>query len=245
MKGFTAVTKPLLRRTDRSRRSIFAILFVMIGLPAQADCVVLLHGLARGPASLSRLQSGLQDAGYQVVNQGYPSRSAPVNELVRFVGQGIAECPADQTVHIVGYSLGGILAQIWLSNHQPDNLGRVVMLAPPNAGSLLVDKLGGLPGFVLFSGPAGRRLGTGMASVPLSLGPVDFPLGVIAGDASANPITSAMTPGPDDGKVAVAATRLGGIADHITLPVTHTFMMNNPAVIAKVIGFLRDGYFRR
>lgn len=207
--------------------------------------MLLLHGLGRGPASLILLEKALSRQGYQVVNRGYPSTSAPVRDLAAHVGQGLAECDAGQNAHIVTHSMGGILARIWLADHAPANLGRVVMLAPPNQGSPLVDHLRDLPFYPALNGPAGQELGTGADSVPLALGPVAFPLGVIAGTATANPLSSALIPGPDDGKVAVASSHVAGEADHISLPVTHTFMMNNPAVIAQVIGFLRDGAFAR
>jgi len=131
----------------------------------------------------------------------------------------------------------------WLLRDRPDNLGRVVMLGTPNQGSQLVDQLDDLEVFGWLNGPAGRQLGTSPASLPRRLPPVDYPVGVIAGNVSLNPVFSGMIEGPDDGKVAVLETVVDGMTAHLVLPVTHTFMMNNPRVIAETAYFLETGRF--
>lgn len=228
-------------------RILSLLLFLLMPLVARAEseCVILLHGLGKSDSSMAELEAAIADVGFATVNVDYPSTDHPIEQLAGpAIAPALDACEGHERVHFVTHSMGGILVRQYLSRVAVDNLGRVVMLGPPNNGSEVVDRLGNFPGFHFIYGDAGLQLGTGSLSVPNRLGPADFDLGIIAGTRSINLILSQMIPDADDGKVSVESTRLEGMKDHLTMPVTHVFMMKNDRVIAQVVHYLRHGAFQ-
>ena len=226
---------------------LLALTLFLLASPVLADeCVVLLHGLWRSENSMNKMEKAMTEAGYAVRNIEYDSTEMTVQELAdEAIPRATRACGDAETIHFVTHSMGGILLRQYLEHDDIDRLGRVVMLGPPNQGIELSDSYENVPGFSFFAGPAGLQLGTGEASVPRSLGPVTFDVGIIAGTRSINPILSGILPDTDDGKVSVESTRVEGMNDHLEMPVNHVFMMRDKDVFAQVIHYLEFGRFMR
>ncbi|MFQ5419071.1 MAG: esterase/lipase family protein, partial [Anaerolineae bacterium] len=148
-------------------------------------------------------------------------------------------------IHFVTHSLGGILVRVYLEQTTLPKLGRVVMLAPPNQGSHLVDKLGNLPGFAVINGRAATQLGTGPHHLPAQLGPVTYPVGIIAGTHSVNFFLSLFLPGANDGRVTTENTKVAGMTDYIEVPASHPFIMRHSSAIQQAVAFIQTGAFRK
>ena len=214
------------------------------GEPApDRETVVLVHGLGRSPASMMVLATRLERNGYGVVSAAYDSRGDAFSSQVAAVKAVVEGCCARSSrVHFVGHSLGGLVIRGYLAESPPERLGRVVLLAPPNQGSRLADRVSGHAVGQRVLGPVGSALGTDSADIPATLPPPDYDLGIIAGSRSILPTGVLAIPGPDDGIVGVDETRLEG-APMIVLPRSHTFIMNSQRTAQAVVRFLRTGDF--
>jgi pimeloyl-ACP methyl ester carboxylesterase len=215
---------------------------------ATQDGVVLLHGISRTTRSFRKMQTALEGSGFATLNQDYASRRKALEALAEDIHPSIQRFAdgIDGAVHFVGHSMGGLLARVYIARYRPKRLGRVVMLGTPNGGSEIADRLKHIGAYRAWFGPAGQQLVTQRdATIAAMFPPVDYPVGIIAGNRSVDPIMSTFLPKPHDGRVSVENTRLDGMADHIIVGTSHPRLIRNGRAIEQTITFVRDGSFRR
>lgn len=210
------------------------------------DCVVLLHGLGRTGLSMKPVGWFLALRECNVVNITYPSLCVPMEQLAdEYLDRALSErVPRNaRRVHFVTHSMGGILLRQYLATHSVENLGRVVMLGPPNQGSELADRFKGYALARWLVGPNLSRLGVGPDDLPQKLGMVTFEVGVIAGDRPLSGWFRRHTK-PNDGKVAVESTKVAGMKDFTVVHCSHTFMMCKREALQQIGEFIQRGRFR-
>ncbi len=221
--------------------------------PMRGKAVVVLHGLFRTRSSMSTLAEYLAEkGGYTVFRVGYPSTRRPVAGHAAALDRIIKNLDGISQVDLIGHSMGNIVIRHYLADqtdpaigHRPDRrIGRVVMLGPPNQGSVLATTLSKNGPFTILAGAAGKQLGTEWTNLQGKLATPQMPFGIIAGgrgdDDGYNPLLS----GDDDGVVALANTRLKGSADFVVVPVLHSVMMNDATVMRYTLNFLKTGRFQ-
>ena len=192
------------------------------------ELVVLVHGMGRTRFSMRSMARALSRNGYDILNWGYSSMRYTVPELAEQLSAKVRERAAGyERVHFVGHSLGTVLIRMVLAQPTSWTPGRVVMLAPPNQGSSTADRYARWLAWLFKPLPELRTHATSLArTVPLRAG---VEAGIIAAKY--------------DGKVAVAETRLAGVAAHVVVPAIHSFLMSRRDVQRLTIGFLRTGSF--
>jgi len=211
------------------------------------ETVILLDGIGPKFRHLDRMINTLAEPGRRVLLIDYPSTRGRIEALVeRELAPAIdrAEINAGQPLHFVTFSMGGIMARTYLRDYTPENLGRVVHIAPPNHGSEVADWLKKVPLFRWGFGQSGQQLTTAANSLPNTLGPAHYEPGVIAGCKSLDPWFGWMFKGqPHDGKVSVESAKLDGMADFAVVPSTHYTIMNHRRTLELTKQFLQDGKF--
>lgn len=213
------------------------------------EIIVLLHGILRSKMDMQLLNNHFQKNGYDTLNILYPSREQNLEDLSDFVHQKIINFPkysAKTTLNFVTHSMGGLITRYYIARNKPKNLGKVVMLGPPNTGSEFADWLSETnilaPIFKTVFGPASQQLRTNYDHIDQT---ITYPLGVIAGNLSINPLAPWILDGEHDGVVPVERTKIEGMTDHIVIAATHSFMMFNPDVMSQALHFLKHNEFKR
>ena len=214
-----------------------------------AATVVLLHGFAGAGFMVKPLGYALRRAGYRPVELGYDSWGLSLERICDRLLPRLAQLDeeSEAPLHIVAHSMGGLVARALLHRQRPRTLGHVVMLGTPNGGSEIADFLDRHSLLRPILGRAAPALVTNRsAMIDALLGPIDYPVGIIAGDRPILPgPTARLVPGPSDGKVSVASTQLADAADHIVLPLSHSLLPYHPSAQRQIRHFLSHGHFSR
>ena len=199
--------------------------------------VILLHGVWMRGFTLWPLARRLRAHGFRADVFDYASLfSGPAPSVDRLAACMRSLGPGP--VHLVGHSLGGLVALETATSYAGLPPGRIVCLGSPLAGSCAA------------RGMARSHLGAllGRSATLLKCGLVQLPsdreVGVVAGSKAAGlgKLFGGFD-GPNDGTVAVWETRLPGLADHRVLRASHTGLIFSSEVAALAAGFLRDGRF--
>ncbi len=187
------------------------------------------------------LARALQAEGFSTLNIPYPSGRLPIDILASRIRPQIQAISGDQTVHFITHSLGGILARALMAGNPPWKTGKIIMLAPPNGGSEIVDWLKKHPLLHLALGPAGRSLGTDGAPKTLPFFPDGTEVAVMMGKRCSIPVFRKLLDEENDGIVSAQKGRIHGLQGFSVIDADHTFIQMHPETIRLSLSFLKTG----
>jgi len=198
--------------------------------------VLLLHGLWMRGFAMAMLHRRLREEGFLVHQFEYMSVAAPPEQAIARLRKRIRAL-APGPVHVVGHSLGGVLALLACRDDDlPD--GRIVCLGSPLNGSGAARGLTHRWGDVLLGRSRellehGLDRWDGRREVGVIAGRQPVGLGSLVGDVGIE----------HDGTVGVEETRLPGLTAHCVLETSHTGMLVSADVARQAAFFLREGHF--
>lgn len=208
----------------------------------EGEMVFLLHGIGKGRLDMAAMSAGLRKQGYAVVNWGYPSTKYDLETLADKLAEELGRFPGYR-IHFVTHSMGGIVVRTCMARHDLPNVGRMVMIAPPNQGAELAQFFGNWPVYRFLFGPAGQQLRPADLGQCASAGMPVCEFGIIAGGTGGSRGMNPFLPGDNDGTVTVESTLLPDAQDFAVVPYPHPVIQMMPRTIDLTVRFLNEGRF--
>jgi pimeloyl-ACP methyl ester carboxylesterase len=193
------------------------------------------------PLVMGYLAHVLRSAGFVAQTLGYRTIRDPLEAHLARVAKKVSLLDAER-VHLVGHSLGGVIAMRYLQRLADRRVHRAVLLGAPVAGCRAATDFAARAGGELMMG---RSLAVWRDPVDMSMDP-RFEIGAIAGTRALGLGAVVLRlPMPNDGVVCVDETRFPALRDHIEFPVGHSVMLISSRVARQTVSFLKTGAFRR
>ncbi|MDD4775089.1 MAG: hypothetical protein PHG75_01160 [Syntrophomonas sp.] len=210
------------------------------------EIVILVHGFNNDQTDMVPLRDRLAGLGYTAVTVSLPLRFAPLEECVSIFADQvlpIANLPGRVgLLHLVGYSMGGLVIRSFLADNTVEGLGRCVLIATPNRGTRLVDLADRFAKPLIQVYRPLQSLRTGICDFPAPLNIPAPEIGVIAGTGGKN-LLGWLLRGVNDGRVELESAFCSGMTDCITRPHGHKEIHHQPETAQLVHSFLHTGSF--
>ena len=204
---------------------------------------ILIHGFYGYPAQFNKIEDELKAEGYFVHNEKYKSTDDPIETIVENHLKPIFDkYQTAKKIDVITHSMGALLCRYYLAKYACENLGRVVMISPPNNGSDLTGLYVDNPFFNWLTVPVFKQLQPNSVFLK-ALPEVTYDVGVIAATKTHNPILSAFIKGEDDGFVSIDSMNLKNQKDFIEVDSSHLFVLSNKKTIQSIKKFLKTGLF--
>ncbi len=192
--------------------------------------VILLHGLASSSLLFYPMVKHLREHGFTTHTWGYFSiRGSIEKHAARFIRYlNDFSCDPGDTIHLVGHSMGSIIIRrALMETNLPENIGRFVMIGPPNQGSHVATRLMKPLGWLC---PAINELSDREESYVRQLGePNGYEIGVVKAET--------------DWMVRDEYARLDAASEESCQPGLHTTVLFKPEACQSVAVFLKTGTF--
>ncbi len=195
------------------------------------EAVVLIHGLWMQAWTWYAFRRYFMAKGMRVYRFAYPTSGQDFDKSSRNLAAFVNSRP-EQTIHLVGHSMGGLLAAKTEPNIRKN--GKMVMLASPINGSDVAQKMGQNRLLKRLLNHAHRPLTQGLEK------PTQRATMMVMGDRSwgLGRVIHRFD-GPSDGTVSVASTQADWLTEHHVVRCNHMGILTNKQALKLTWAFLQ------